>query len=244
MRVLVTPDYQALSRDAAQFVIETILSKPDSRLGLPTGQTPLGMYAELARRHREENIDFSQLRTFNLDEYAGLPAQHPKSYHAYMRANFFSGVNVLPDNIDIPNGAAAVDAAAECARYERAIREAGGLDLLVAGVGANGHIAFNEPGSSFSSRTRLVSLSPETIANALPHFAGDSEVPRQAITVGIGTILEARRILVIAAGSRKADAVKRALQGPVSESLPASALQLHSDVTAILDKAAAPEFFG
>jgi glucosamine-6-phosphate deaminase len=161
-----------------------------------------------------------------------------------MRTQFFDHVDVPDANIDIPDGTPGVDTDKECDRYENAIRKAGGVDLLIAGVGANGHIAFNEPGSSFTSRTRVVNLSPQTVANARQYFAADAEVPRRAITVGIATILEARRILLLASGAGKAEAVKRGLQGPVSESLPASALQLHPNVTVILDKAAAPEFFG
>jgi glucosamine-6-phosphate deaminase len=244
MRVLVTPDYRSLSRQAAQVVVEALAVKPDLVLLLPTGHTPLGMYQELVRRHREEGVRFSAIRTFNLDEYLGLSPAHPRSYHAYMRTQFFDHVDVPQSNIDIPNGGPGVDTDKECERYENAIRAAGGVDLLIVGVGTNGHIAFNEPASSFTSRTRVVTLAAETVANARQYFTSDAEVPRRAITVGIGTILEARRIVLLASGAGKAEAVKRALQGPVSESLPASALQLHSNVMAILDKAAAPEFLG
>lgn len=244
MRVLVAPDYRTLSQQAADFAAEAVRVKPDLTLGLPTGRTPLGMYAELVRKHREDGLGFSSVRTFNLDEYIGLSPEHPQSYHAYMRDHFFNHVNVPGPNIDIPNGAPNIDSEAESARYEDAIRGAGGIDLLVVGVGTNGHIAFNEPGSSLTSRTRVVTLAPETLANARQYFAIGVEVPQSAITMGIGTILEARRILLLASGHGKAEAVRRALQGPVSESLPASALQLHPDVTAILDKAAAPDFFG
>jgi glucosamine-6-phosphate deaminase len=237
MRILITPDYRGLSEQAAELVADAIRIRPRLTLGLPTGRTPQGMYQDLVRRHREEGLDFSRVRTFNLDEYCGLSSQNPKSYHAYMHAHFLDHVGIAPGHIDIPNGVEA-DLNAECSRYETAIRDAGGFDLLIAGVGSNGHIAFNEPGSSFSSRTRVVNLAPETIANARHYFTADEEVPRQAITVGIGTILEARRIILIASGQGKAQAVKLALAGPVSESLPASALQLHPDVTAILDRAA------
>ena len=238
MRVLVTPDYRTLSESAAELVIKAVRSKPDLTLGLPTGNTPLGMYEELVTRYRNEQLDFSQLRTFNLDEYLGLPLDHPKNYHSYMHNHFFKHVNVLTTNIDIPDGSPGIDTIAESERYEDAIRNSGGIDLLIVGVAGNGHIAFNEPGASFDSRTRAVDLAQETIQNAQQHF-GSEPVPTRAITMGIGTILEARRILLVASGASKADAVQRALHGPISESVPASSLQLHDNVIAILDEDAA-----
>jgi glucosamine-6-phosphate deaminase len=237
MRVLVTPEYRTLSQTAAELVIKALHAKSNLSLGLPTGRTPLGMYEELVRKHREKHLDFSDLRTFNLDEYLGLPPDHPKAYHTYMRRHLFEHVNMSPANIHIPDGSPGIDADRESERYEKAIHDAGGLDLLIVGIGANGHIAFNEPGSAFDSRTRAVDLAPETIANAKQYFGSDS-VPARAITMGIGTMLEARRILLLAAGSSKADAVGRALRGPVSVDVPASALQLHPRVVAILDEAA------
>lgn len=237
MRVLVTPDYQALSQTAAELVLKAVRAKPGIKLGLPTGNTPLGMYEELVRRYRIEQLDFSQIQTFNLDEYVGLTNDHPKSYHRYMRRHFFDHVNLLPANIHIPEGSPGVDLDAEAVRYENQIRKAGGIDLLIVGVGANGHIAFNEPGSPFDSRTRAVDLAAETIRNAQQHF-GSEPVPRRAITMGIATMLEARRILLLASGSSKADAVERTLHGPVSPSVPASALRLHSRVIVVLDEAA------
>jgi len=238
MRVLVTPDYRTLSEEAAELIARSIRTKAGLTLGLPTGNTPLGMYEELVRKHRNEGLDFSGVRTFNLDEYLGPVRDHPQSYHSYMQARFFDYVNVRRENTDIPDGSPGIDANAECDRYESAIRDAGGIDLLIVGIGANGHIAFNEPGSSFDSRTRVVSLAPETIANATKYFSSEGKVPRTAITIGIRTILDARRILLLASGRTKAKAVDRALRDPVSESLPASALQLHPDVIAILDEAA------
>jgi glucosamine-6-phosphate deaminase len=235
MRVLVTPDYRALSQAAAELVIKAVRGKPDLTLGLPTGSTPLGLYEEIVKTYRDEHIDFSRLRTFNLDEYAGLLHEAPKSYHTYMRQHFFQHVNVSPENIHIPEGKPGVDLDAEAERYERAIQDAGGIDLLIVGIGTNGHIAFNEPGASFDSRTRVVNLAPETIANAQRHF-GNEQVPRKAITMGMGTIREASRIVLLASGAHKADAVRRALRGPVSESVPASFLQLHPRVIVILDE--------
>src|SRR5262245_10893439 len=237
MRVFVTPDYLTLSKTAADLVLQAIRAKPDLRLGLPTGNTPLGMYEALVRSYRDESLDFSGLQTFNLDEYLGLAPEHPKSYHAYMREHFFDHVNIPASNRHIPAGSP-IDVSSECEKYENAIRESGGIDLLIVGIGANGHIAFNEPGSPFDSRTRVVELAPETIANARKYFAGEADVPGKAITMGIGTILEARRILLLASGVHKAKSIERALSGPVSESVPASALQLHPRVIAILDQAA------
>ena len=241
MRVLVTPDYRTLSQTAADLLVKAVRSKSDLKLGLPTGSTPLGMYEELVKRYRDENLDFSRVQTFNLDEYEGMDEHDPKSYHTYMRVNFFNHVNIPAANIHIPNGSPGIDPAAESRNYEKAIQDNGGIDLLIVGIGANGHIAFNEPGSPFDSRTRPVTLARETIANARRHFATEAparEVPGTAITMGIGTILAAQRILLIASGALKASAVTRALTGPVSESVPASALQLHPHVIAILDEAA------
>jgi glucosamine-6-phosphate deaminase len=237
MRVLVTPDYRTLSQTAAGLVIKAVRAKADITLGLPTGSTPLGMYEELVKTYRDRHLDFSKLRTFNLDEYVGLPPSHPKSYHTYMHEHLFRHVNVLPANIHIPEGRPGIDGTAESLRYENLIRDAGGIDLLIVGIGANGHIAFNEPGAEFDSRTRIVDLAPETIANARRHF-GAEPVPSKAITMGIGTIRKSRRIVLLASGKEKADAVERALRGPVSVSVPASALQLHPRVIVILDEAA------
>jgi glucosamine-6-phosphate deaminase len=236
VRAFVTPDYLTLSRTACDVIADALRLKPALCLGLPTGETPLGMYEELVRRYKDGTLDFSQVRTFNLDEYAGLPPHHPGSYHSYMRRHLFDHVNIKPENIHIPNGAAA-DLQMECELYEKAMQDAGGIDLLVAGIGANGHIAFNEPGATLDSRTRVVDLAPETIANAKRQFGSDP-VPQRAITMGVATLLEARRILLIASGASKAHAVERAMRGPVSESAPASALQLHKNVLVILDDAA------
>jgi glucosamine-6-phosphate deaminase len=238
MRVLVTPDYRTLSQTAAGFLLEAIRANPHVTLGLPTGSTPLGMYEDLVRRFRGEHLDFSGLRTFNLDEFWDLSRGHPKSYHTYMRRHFFDHVNVDASRIHIAEGSPGTDARQESERYERAIHKAGGIDLLVAGIGANGHIAFNEPGSAFDSRTRVVDLAPETIASAQRHFEPEP-VPRRAITMGVGTILEARQVVLLASGPAKAEIVKRALQGPASPAVPASALQLHGDVVAVLDEGAA-----
>ena len=230
MRVLVTPDYQTLSEEAAAIVIKSVLAKPALAVGLPTGQTPLGMYAELIRNYRSQVVDFSAVKTFNLDEYVGISADDPKSYHTYMRSRLFNHINVNPSNTYIPNGPPGCAVDAECERYEHLIRQCGGIDLLIMGIGANGHIAFNEPGSPFDSRTRLVTLASETIQ------AAGKDMPPTAITMGIGTILEARKILLLASGTKKSEILQRALRGPVTEAVPASALQLHPNVIVIIDE--------
>jgi glucosamine-6-phosphate deaminase len=237
MRVLAVPDYPTLSQTAAELVARAVGRKPDLCLGLPTGSTPLGMYKELVRMSTDGGVRFLRVRTFNLDEYLGLPRNHPKSSHTYMQQHLLRHIEINPANVHIPDGSPGVDTETESTRFEDAIRHAGGLDLVIVGIGANGHIAFNEPGSPFDSRTRAVDLAAETIANARRHF-GSEPVPRRAITMGIGTILEARRILLLACGPAKADAIHRALHGPVTESVPASALRLHQHVLVILDEAA------
>jgi glucosamine-6-phosphate deaminase len=238
MRVLVTPDYRTLSQAAAELVVKAVHAKPSLTIGLPTGSTPLGMYEELVNRYRAEGLDFSRMRTFNLDEYLGLSNDAPTSYHTYMGRHFFAHVNVEPANIHIPDGSPGIDEGAESDRYEDAIRAAGGIDLLIVGVGRNGHIGFNEPGSPFDSRTRVVDLAAQTTAAAQQYF-GNDPVPKRAITMGIATMLEARRIVLLASGASKAAAVEHTLHGPVSPSFPASALQLHQRVIAIVDEAAA-----
>ncbi|MCU1240241.1 MAG: glucosamine-6-phosphate isomerase [Candidatus Acidoferrum typicum] len=198
----------------------------------------VGMYQELARLHRDEKLDFSRVVTFNLDEYLGLPSNHPQSFHHFMRQNFFADVNVTPGNIHIPDGAINGDYQRYCACYEETIRNAGGIDLQVLGIGRNGHVGFNEPTSSLGSRTRLKVLSRETIEDNRKFFAAEEEIPQCAITMGIGTILEAKRILLLASGSSKSAAIAKAIEGPLTASVTASALQLHSDVTFIVDREA------
>src|SRR4051812_44608457 len=229
MRILVTPDYPSLSRSAAEIIIQAVQARRALTLGLPTGSTPLGMYEELVKASHEGRADFSEVRTFNLDEYAGLPPAGPGSFLAYMYEHFFNHVNVPARNVHFPD---------EDSDYEKQIADAGGIDLLVVGIGGNGHIAFNEPGSSFASRTRRVELARETIKNAQKHF-GPNPVPTEAFTMGIGTILDSRQIVLLASGTPKAAIVRLALHGPVSESVPASVLQHHANVTAILDQDAA-----
>jgi len=238
MLVLLNSDYEKLSAEAARIVAGTVRSKRNATLGLATGNTTLGMYKELTRLHREQALDFSQVITFNLDEYLGLAAEHPQSFHCFMRENFFAHVNVAPQNIHIPDGTITADYEEYCAAYERAIQEAGGIDLQILGIGRNGHVGFNEPTSSFGSRTRLKVLTDETIDDNRKFFDAGEEMPQCAITMGIGTILEAKKILLLATGEAKAETVAEAIEGPITASVTASCLQLHPDVTFVIDEAA------
>lgn len=196
------------------------------------------VYAELARRHRETGLDFAGVRTFNLDEYVGLSADDPHSYHFFMQQHLFQHVNIQPGNTHLPDGTAD-DIAAECQRYERAITECGGIDLMLVGIGRNGHIGFNEPLSAMFSRTRAKVLSPQTVEQNAPLFGGADGMPRRAITMGVGTILDARRCLLLATGEGKADIIAKAVEGPVTSMLTGSALQVHPHCTVIVDEAAA-----
>ena len=241
MLLVLKPNSEELGREAARVVANAVRRNPVLRLGLATGSTMLAMYQELVRRHRRESLDFSQVVTFNLDEYLGLSSNHPQSFHHYMQENFFAHVNINPRNIHIPDGAIKGNYQQYCASYEEAIRNAGGVDLQILGIGRNGHIGFNEPTSSLGSRTRLKVLSKETIQDNRKFFASEDEIPQCAITMGIGTILESKRILLLASGSPKATAIAKAIEGPLTASVTASALQLHSDVTFIIDRDAGAE---
>lgn len=211
-------------------------------LGLPTGSTPVGMYRELIRMHKEEGLDFSRVITFNLDEYYPMKPDDPHSFHAWMWENFFKHVNIRPENIHIPDGTVPLDRVEEyCADYEQAIRRAGGFDLMVLGIGRTGHIGFNEPGSPCTSRTRLVTLDPVTRRDAASSFFGEENVPHQAITMGVGTILEAKKIVLLAFGEHKAAVVRKAVEEEPSDATSASYLQKHLDATFVLDEAAAAE---
>ena len=238
MRVIVESDKDGVSRRAAQFVGNLVRRRPTCVLGLATGGTPLGMYAELIRLHREDGLDFSRVVTFNLDEYVGLSATHPQSYCHFMQHNFFDHINIDPRDTHVPDGRA-LDFEAYCEQYERLIAEEGGIDLQVLGIGSDGHIAFNEPGSSLGSRTRLKTLTAETIHDNARFFGSEREVPQLAITMGVGTILESRQCLLLAAGKSKAKAIRETIEGPITAQVTASALQLHRDVIAILDEDAA-----
>jgi glucosamine-6-phosphate deaminase len=235
MLLILKPDDSELGKQAAHLIAHAVRKNPALRLGLATGTTMVGMYQELVRLHHDESLSFSEVITFNLDEYLGLSAAHPHSFHCFMRRHFFDYVDVSPGNIHIPDGAISGDYIEYCCRYEDAIRQAGGIDLQVLGIGRNGHVGFNEPTSSLGSRTRLKVLSQQTIDDNRSSFGADADIPQCAITMGIGTILEARRILLLASGAAKAEAVAKAIEGPVSASVTASALQMHPDVTFVVD---------
>lgn len=238
MRVRIEPSYFEMSNVAAKLIAAQLRRKPDSVLGLATGSTPLGIYRELARMHKDEGLDFAGVRTFNLDEYYGLAPDHPQSYRYFMDENLLRHVNIDPKNVHIPGGIVK-DIEASCSEYEASIREAGGIDIQLLGIGRDGHIAFNEPGSSLGSRTRLKTLAQETISDNARFFKSLDEVPRFAITMGVGTILESRHIVLLASGVEKSDAVRLAVEGPVTSEITASVLQLHPKVTVFLDEAAA-----
>ncbi len=232
MRVIIEPDYAEVSRWAARYVASRILAaKPTAEkpfvLGLPTGSSPLGMYRELINLNRQGIVSFKHVITFNMDEYIGLPEDHPESYHSFMWNNFFKHIDINADNVNILNGNAE-DLEAECARYEAKIKSVGGINLFLGGIGPDGHIAFNEPGSSLASRTRQKSLTTDTIIANSRFFDNDvNKVPKTALTVGVGTVLDAQEVLVIVNGHNKARALKHAIEEGVSQMWTVSALQLH-----------------
>ena len=240
MEIIVQASCEEMSRTAARVVAHVINLKPNAVLGMATGSTPLGLYRELVRLHREEGLDFSQVTTFNLDEYVGLPPKHEQSYHYFMHENFFKHINIPKQNIYIPVGTTS-NHAAFCQWYEKRIVDCGGIDLQILGIGSDGHIAFNEPSSSLGSRTRIKTLARQTIEDNARFFESPDQVPIYAITMGVGTILEARKILLLANGRKKAAAVAAAIEGPVTSMITASALQLHRDVIVIIDREAAEE---
>lgn len=228
-----------MSRRAADFVAERIAHRPNLRIGLPTGNTPVGMYEQLVRMYEAGAVDFSELYTFNLDEYWGIEPDHPAAFARYINDRFLMHVNVPRDRAHKPSGVG--DAEDNAAAYESLVG-AGGLDLVLLGIGVNAHIGFNEPGASFGSRTELVALAEQTRIDAFhpkSGFATADDVPTHGITMGMATILEARQIVLLASGAAKAEAIRNAIEGPVTERVPASALQRHDDVTFIVDEAAA-----
>ncbi len=238
MEVIIKETYEEMSKAAAKAVARVLNRKPNAVLGLATGSTPLGLYKELVRMHKEEGLDFSQVTTFNLDEYVGLDKDHPQSYHYFMHENLFKRINIAPQNIYIPSGTTD-NYEAFCEWYEERIRQCGGIDLQILGIGSDGHIAFNEPTSSLGSRTRIKTLARPTIQDNARFFERIEDVPIYAITMGVGTILEARKLMLVANGAHKAEAVAAAIEGPVTSMVTASALQLHRDVQVYLDRPAA-----
>ncbi len=238
MDVFVCPDYETLSRKAAAVVADLVRAKPDAVLGFATGSSPLGLYTDLIRLHKEEGLDFSKVTTFNLDEYCGLAGDHPQSYRHFMNENLFDHINVPTDRTHVPSGTDE-DWRTFCTQYEKMILEAGGIDLQVLGIGSDGHIAFNEPGSSLGSRTRRVYLTKQTIEDNARFFEKAEDVPTSAISMGVGTILEARTCVMVVSGANKADALAAAVEGPVTSMNTASALQWHPETLVFCDEAAA-----
>ncbi len=238
MKVIIAKDYGQLCAFAAHFVVRQVQMKPDLVLGLATGATMVGFYRELCARYKAGDVSFRRVTTFNLDEYVKLPEDHPGSFHAYMRRHFFDHVDLPRDRAFIPDGNAE-PILAEAESYEARIRQHGGIDLQVLGLGRNGHIAFNEPGSSLASRTRVKRLEPETRADNAADFGGEGRVPRYVITMGVGTILDARFVVLLASGIEKSRAVKATVEGPITAWWPASALQMHQHAFVIVDSEAA-----
>lgn len=238
MEIIIQRDSSSASSLAARLVARSVRKKKDCVLGLPTGNTPLRLYRELIRMHRDESLDFGHVTTFNLDEYVGLSPDHPASYHRYMRENFFDHVNVTEHRIHIPDGLVP-DIPTYCRQYEDAIRAAGGIDLQVLGIGADGHIGFNEPTSSLASRMRIKTLSEKTRYDNAVHFNALDDVPHHVMTLGVGTIMESRMCILLAFGEKKAEAIAKMVEGPVTAMVPASVLQTHPTVKVFLDGAAA-----
>ena len=237
MRIFMTEDYDSMSRQAAKIMAAQILLKPDCVLGLATGSTPIGLYKELIDKVNKGYLSFKDVHTVNLDEYRGLSGEHDQSYRYFMQHNLFDHVDVKPENTNVPNGLAE-NAAAECARYDALKDTLGRTHMQLLGLGRNGHIGFNEPGPSFIKETHVVDLTDSTIDANKRFFASRDDVPRQAITMGIGYIMDAHRVLVVASGEDKADAVYKTVCGPITPEVPASILQLHRDCIIVADKAA------
>lgn len=238
MEVIIRPNQGVATNLTARIIAEHLHRKHDLVLGLATGRTMEGLYARLVDKHKNEGLDFSACRTFNLDEYVGLPADDPNSYRSYMNAHLFKHINVDLRNTYLPNGMAE-DLEKECARYEDRIRSCGGIDLQLLGIGESGHIGFNEPLSALYSRTRQKALGKVTVAQNSPLFNIPGRMPRRALTMGVGTILDARRIILLVTGENKADILAKAVEGPITSMISATALQLHPATTIICDEAAA-----
>ncbi|MDE6880922.1 MAG: glucosamine-6-phosphate deaminase [Oscillospiraceae bacterium] len=240
MKIYVTEDYQSMSRKAANIVSAQVILNPASVLGLATGSTPVGLYKQLIAWYEKGDLDFDQVRTVNLDEYVGLAPTHDQSYRYFMQKNFFDHINIVPANTHVPDGLAQ-DPGAACQCYNQIIRDLGGIDIQVLGMGHNGHIGFNEPGQAFELETHVVELTDRTIDANARFFASRDEVPRKAITMGIKSIMQARQILMVVSGQDKAGIVKAAFSGPVTPQVPASILQMHPNVVLVGDKAALSE---
>lgn len=246
MRVLILENYDEIARWTAEYVVKRINEKAARTdapfvLGCPTGSSPLGMYRELIRLNREGKVSFKNVITFNMDEYVGLPEEHPESYHSFMWNNFFHHINIPREHVHILNGNAE-DLESECSLYEEAIKAAGGVDLFLGGIGPDGHIAFNEPGSSLTSRTRIKTLTTDTIIANSRFFDNDiNRVPKQALTVGVGTVMDAKEVVILCNGHNKARALKHAIEGSVNHLWTVSILQTHPHGTIVCDEAACHE---
>ena len=246
MRVIIQQDYAQLSKWAAEYVAAKINAAEPTpekhfKFGCPTGRSPLGLYRNLIELYKEGKVSFENVITFNMDEYVGLPEEHPESYHSFMWTNFFSHIDIKKENVHILNGNAE-DLEAECAAYEQAIADAGGIDLFMGGIGPDGHIAFTEPFSSLTSRTRIKSLTTDTIIANSRFFDNDvNKVPKTALTVGVGTVMDAKEVLIVCNGHGKARALQHAIEGAVSQEWTISALQLHPHAIIVCDEAATDE---
>ncbi|NMA43381.1 MAG: glucosamine-6-phosphate deaminase [Oligosphaeraceae bacterium] len=238
MRVIICPNEDAVAKEAYKLVRDRVVHAGAKVLGLPTGSTPIKLYGEIAKGYKRQEIDFSDVHSFNLDEYLGLPPEHKQSYRYFMNENLFKHINIKLDNTHFLDGLCD-DIEGECMAFEALIEDLGGIKLQILGIGRDGHIGFNEPGTPLNSRTGYVTLAPETIEDNKRFFKTADEVPRWALSMGVGTILEAREILLLATGSSKADAIAGMIEGPICSMNTASALQMHNDVTVILDEAAA-----
>ncbi len=237
MRLIIEKDHDAMSKKAAMIIADQIREKPNSVLGLATGSTPIGVYKELIRMHKEEGLDFSRIVTFNLDEYYPIPPTNHQSYHYFMQKQLFEHVNINPSNIYIPDGMVK-DIKAFCQWYEDEIEKAGGIDLQLLGLGKDGHIGFNEPGSSLGSRTRIKTLDTQTIRDNARFFDKEEDVPKYAITMGVGTIMDAKCCLMLASGGNKAEVIAKAIEGPITAQITASILQMHKDLIVVIDEEA------
>lgn len=238
MRIIVCENYEGVSKKAAQMILSQVTLKPNSVIGLATGSTPLGMYEKLVEMNKKGDIDFSQVKTFNLDEYYNLPRTSDQSYYYFMHKNLFNHINIDNKNINIPNGMSA-DIEKECKKYDNAIEQAGGIDIQVLGIGGNAHIGFNEPTINFETKTHLVELEETTIIANSRFFQTKEEVPQKAITMGVGSIFKSRKIILLASGDEKSDAIYNTVYGKVIPEVPSSILQFHNDIVLILDKKAA-----
>jgi glucosamine-6-phosphate deaminase len=238
LKLLIMKSSEEFNREAAAGIADVIRSNPTAVLGLATGSTPIGVYRQLIEMNKRNQVDFSQVTTFNLDEYYPIRPEHPQSYFSYMKNYLFDHVNIDPNHTHIPRGDV-TDVKAHCQEYERSIQQAGGIDLQLLGIGRNGHIGFNEPGTRFEQTSHVVKLADQTIKDNARFFEENDLMPKQAITMGIKTIMQSKRILLLANGLKKAQALKNALYGPVTPQVPASVLQLHPNVTIITDREAA-----